>query len=372
MNRIFQRFEMERWQSTWEHQVEYNLTESGVHPLTLAELLGSVADLQTQSLGYSQTNGTVELRKAIASLYAGADEKNVLVTNGSAEANFLTVWSFLKRGTEIVMMLPNYMQIWGLSKNLGVKVKAFHLREGRGRWAPDLKALKRAVTKRTKLIAICNPNNPTGAVMTEEELEKICEIAKSVGSWILSDEVYQGAELGGKMTPSIWGEYKKVFVVNSLSKAYGLPGLRIGWIITTRDQANALWAYHDYTSIAPATLSDHLARRALKPEIRARILTRTREILAGNLPIIKQWVKRHSENLSMIDPQAGAIAYVKYKTKINSTHLAERLLREKSTLIVPGDHFGMDGYIRIGYGSPRDYLIAGLERVSDFLGHVKR
>ena len=372
MNMIFQRFEMERWQSTWEHHVEYNLTESGVHPLTLTELLGGETDFQSQSLGYSQTNGTIELRKAIASVYAGADEKNVLVTNGSAEANFLTVWSFLKRGTEIVIMLPNYMQIWGLSKNLGVRVKSFHLREHEGRWVPDLKALRRSVTKRTKLIAICNPNNPTGAVMTEEELGAVCEIAKSVGSWILSDEVYQGAELGGKMTPSIWGKYKKVIVVNSLSKAYGLPGLRIGWIVTTRDQANVLWAYHDYTTIAPATLSDYLARRALKPEMRTRILTRTREILVGNLPIIKQWVEGHSENLSMIAPQAGAVAYVRYKTKIDSTHLAERLLREKGTLIVPGDHFGMDGYIRIGYGSPRDYLIAGLERVSDFLEHTDR
>jgi aspartate/methionine/tyrosine aminotransferase len=367
---VFQPFKMERWQSTWEHQVEYNLSESGVHPLTVRELLNGEIDLQNQSLGYSQTNGTVELRQTIASIYAGADERNVLVTNGSAEANFVAVWSFIQKGTEIVIMLPNYMQIWGLSRNLGAKVKSFRLREDKSRWRPDLDALKRAVTKKTRLIAICNPNNPTGAVMTEGEVEEVCKIAKRVGSWVLSDEVYQGAELDGKLAPSVWGKYEKVFVVNSLSKAYGLPGLRIGWIVTARDRANELWAYHDYTTIAPSALSDYLARRALKPEMRTRILARTRKILTRNLPIIRQWVEGHSGNLSMAAPEAGAIAYVKYRTKMNSTHLAERLLKEKSTLIVPGDHFGMDGYIRIGYGSPPDYLTAGLNRVSDFLEHA--
>lgn len=367
MSMVFRPFEMERWQSTWEHRVEYNLSESGVHPLTLGELLDGDTDLQSQSLGYSQTNGTVELRKTIASAYAGADENNVLVTNGSSEGNFVTLWSFLQRGTEIVIMLPNYMQIWGLSKNLGARVKSFRLREDKNRWKPDLNALKRAVTKKTRLIAICNPNNPTGAVMAEEELEAVCEIAEKVGSWILSDEVYQGAELDGKMTPSFWGKYKKTIAVSGLAKAYGLPGLRIGWIVSAKDLANKLWAYRDYTTIAPTTISDYLAKRALKPEMRTRILTRTREILVRNLPIVRQWVDRHSEKLSMISPQAGAVVFVKLKIKINSSQLAERLLREKSTLIVPGDHFGMDGYIRIGYGPRQDYLIAGLNRVSEFL-----
>jgi aspartate/methionine/tyrosine aminotransferase len=372
MNMVFQPFEMERWQSTWEHQVEYNLTESGVHPLTLRELLDDETNLQNQSLGYTQTNGTVELRKTIASMYAGTDERNVLVTNGSAEANFVVVWSLLRKGSEVVIMLPNYMQIWGLSRNLGAKVRSFPLREDKSRWRPDLDALRRAVTRKTKLIAICNPNNPAGAVMNEQELEAVCEIAKRAGCWVLSDEVYQGAELDGKQTPSVWGKYEKVIVVNSLSKAYGLPGLRIGWIITTKSRADELWAYHDYTTIAPSAISDYLARRALKPEMRARILARTRKILTGNLPIIRQWVDAHAGNLSMISPQAGAIAYVKYKTKMNSTHLAERLLKEKSTLIVPGDHFGMDHYMRIGYGCPQDYLTAGLDRVSDFLEHANQ
>jgi aspartate/methionine/tyrosine aminotransferase len=130
---------------------------------------------------------------------------------------------------------------------------------------------------------------------------------------------------------------------------------------------NKLWSYHDYTTIGPNAVSDYIARKALQPETRAKILGRTREILRSNRPLLKHWVAKHREYLSFIPPKAGAIAYMKYSLKINSTRLAERLLREKSTLVVPGDHFGMDHYLRIGYGHEQERLVAGLERVGDML-----
>jgi len=353
--------------------VEYNLSESGVHPLRVSELLGGEdVEFLNWSLGYVQTNGTEGLRRAIAAVYLGADAENVLVTNGSSEANFVSVWSFLEREAEVVVMLPNYMQIWGLAKTFRAKVKPFRLRETHGEWKPDMAGLRRAVGRRTKLIAVCNPNNPTGAVMREKTVDEICDIAGKVGAWILSDEVYQGAELDGVMAPTFWGRYKKVIVVNGLSKAYGLPGLRVGWIVTTKDLAEKLWSYHDYTTICPTALSDYLARKALQPEMRAKILARTRRILQKNLPIVKDWVDQHKESFSFTPPQAGAIVYLKYNLKINSSQFADRLLREKSTLIVPGDHFGMDGYLRIGYGSPREYLTAGLNRMSEMVEQIKK
>jgi aspartate/methionine/tyrosine aminotransferase len=281
------------------------------------------------------------------------------------------MWSFLERGAEIVVMLPNYMQIWGLAKTFGAKVKPFRLHTHNDEWVPDLRALRKAVSKRTRLIAVCNPNNPTGAILREEETDEICEVAKKTGAWILSDEVYQGAELDGKTTPSFWGKYGKVIVTNGLSKAYGLAGLRIGWLATTKDLTNKLWSYHDYTTIAQSALSDYMARRALEPDMRRKILSRTRGILQTNLPIIKEWLGRHKDNFSFVPPLAGAIAYIKYNLKINSTHLAERLVKEKSTLIVPGDQFGMDGYLRIGYGSQSDYLIAGLTRIDELIQQLR-
>jgi aspartate/methionine/tyrosine aminotransferase len=364
-------FEMERWQSTWENQVEYNLSESGVHPLRLDEIVGDDSvELLNQTLGYTQSNGTEELRGLIAGLYTGSDFDDLLVTNGSSEANFVTLFSFLERGADVAVMLPNYMQVWGLAKTFQAKVRPFWLRERQGRWALDKESLRKSVSNRTKLIAVCNPNNPTGNVMDEDEMDLICKIARKVGAWVLSDEVYSGTELDGDETQSFWGKYNKSIVTSGLSKAYGLPGLRIGWVVA-KDQASKLWAYHDYTTIAPSAISDYLARKALQPQTRARLLTRTRSILHSNLPILTRWVERHRNYLSFIAPRAGAIAYPRYSLKINSTKLATRLLTEKSTLIVPGDHFHMDGYLRIGYGSPPDRLEAALARVGELLSSLK-
>jgi len=365
-------FEMERWQSTWENEVEYNLSESGVHPLHVAELLESGDnELLNQLLGYTQTNGTTELRKAIAGMYPNSQPDNILVTNGSSEAIFVSTWSFLEPNAEIIILLPNYMQVWGLTKTFGARLKTFKLQEKEGEWLPDLRGLRKAFSKKTKLIAICNPNNPTGAVLHDDAVEEICALAKKVNAWILSDEVYQGAELDGKTTGSVWGRYEKTIITNGLSKAYGLPGLRIGWLVTTSELAKKLWAYHDYTSIGPSALSDYLARKALQPDMHNKILERTRAQLRTNLPIVKEWVDRHRENFSFVPPRAGAIAYIKYNLRINSTTLAQRLMKEKSTLIVPGDHFGMDGYMRIGYGPPKEYLTAGLNRVDEMIRQLE-
>ncbi len=367
-------FEMERMQSQWENVVQYNLSESGVHPVTVAELVGDGElrdQLLSQRLGYSQTNGTEELRGYICRLYPGADIDNILVTNGCSEANFIVTWSMLEAGDELVFMVPNYMQIWGIARGFGATVKHFQLLEELN-WAPDLDRLRQAVTSKTKMIAVCNPNNPTGAVLSEEAMEIIVEEAERVGAWLLADEVYQGAERVGKTTPSFWGRYDKVLVTNGLSKAYGLPGLRIGWIVGSKEIIARLWSYHDYTTISPGTLSDQLARIALAPGNRERFLARTRRILQTNFPILENWIEGHAATFSLIPPRAGAIAYLRYDLEINSTELVRRLLHEKSVLIVPGDHFGMDRYLRIGYGPEAEYFQAGLDRIHETLQEIEQ
>jgi aspartate/methionine/tyrosine aminotransferase len=177
-----------------------------------------------------------------------------------------------------------------------------------------------------------------------------------VGAWVLADEIYRGAELDGVETASVWGRYERVIVTSGLSKAYGLPGLRIGWIASTPELVATTWAYHDYTTIGPGTLSDRFARIALQPAMRVKILARTRRILQTNLPIIKDWLDAHADRFSYAMPEAGAIVYVRYHDPINSTDLVTRLRVEKSVLIVPGDHFGMDGYLRDGLDRLADLL----------------
>jgi aspartate/methionine/tyrosine aminotransferase len=363
-----EQFKMERMQSTWENVVDYNLSESGVHALNLRELvtekeLGEILRLE---LGYTQTNGTPPLRENIARLYPGTGLEQILVTAGSSEANFLLMWRFLEPGAEVIFELPNYMQMYGLQRAFGANPKYFWLREGNN-WAPDLDELSRLVTDRTRMIVLTNPNNPTGAILSENEMTAIVNLADKVGAWILADEVYQGAEREGRTTSSFWGKYDKTIVVNGLSKAYGLPGLRIGWMVGPRDFVQATWPYHDYTTISPSALSDRLATIALAPGNREKTLNRTCSILKKNFPLLDSWLKGHGPLFNFVPPQAGAICFARYNLKLNSTKLVEKLIHDKSVLLVPGDHFEMDGHLRFGFGSEEEYLRAALARVDEAL-----
>ncbi|KPJ59239.1 MAG: hypothetical protein AMJ46_12125 [Latescibacteria bacterium DG_63] len=367
----FQPFVMERMMSKFEQKVEYNLSESGVHPVLLSELLADdpdyVKQLLATGLNYPHVNGIPELRERIAALYDGARPDNVLVTVGAAEANYLAIRTLLSEGDEIVIMLPNYMQIWGIAKNHGLQVRTLHLQEGKA-WALDLDELKESVTPGTKLIAVCNPNNPTGHILTPAEMDAVVTAAEGVGAWILADEVYSGAErVTDEQSPSFYGLYDKVVAVGSLSKAYGLPGLRIGWAACPLPVVDDLWARHEYVAISASMLSNKLATIALSTSVRPRLIQRTRDYIRKGYPILEQWMQNHENPLSLTPPEAGAIAFVRYDLDINSTVLTERLREEKSVLIVPGDHFGMDQLVRISFGLPRDYLVAGLNRIHELI-----
>lgn len=367
----FEPFAMERLQSVWEHQVAWNVSESGVEPLRVEELAITDADreaLMRQPLAYTQTNGTQELRSRIASLYRGATPDHVQVTNGGSEANCVTLLHLLDRGDEVVMMTPNYMQAPGLVRALEAEVLPWALRISHdgSRWEPHLPALERLVTARTRVIFICNPNNPTGSRLAESELDAIAAAADRVGAWIVSDEIYRGAELDAVETPSMWGRSDRVIVTSGLSKAYGLPGLRIGWIVGPPSTIDELWGVHDYTTIAPGALNDLLARIALSPRGRDRLFARARGIVRANYPLLRSWLEKRG-TFSHVPPEAGAIAFVKYAHDVNSTALVNRLRAEKSVLVVPGDHFGMDGYLRIGFGSHPELLTVALDRIGELM-----
>ncbi|MFX1511870.1 MAG: aminotransferase class I/II-fold pyridoxal phosphate-dependent enzyme [Promethearchaeota archaeon] len=378
-------FEMERLQSQWEHFVRYNLSESGVVPVKLSELLDMTGDgdkiqkqLMDRKLGYSQTNGTIELRTNISKIYgSNISKENVIVANGTAEANFIAIWNLFdqKNGKdELVFQLPQYMQIWGIGRAFGAQIKPFHLKKEDNEWKLDFDELQDAVTKKTRCIVLCNPNNPTGAVLGADELKAIADLAADYDAWILSDEVYRGAELGKtpKTTATMFDYSDQVLVTSGLSKAYGLPGLRIGWIVSPEEEQIAdFWKYKDYITIQPGSLSDLLAQIALQPEIRVQLLKRTRKILQTNWAVLFKWFQKQSDLFEVIAPKAGAICMAKYNLDIGSTELVHRLRDEKSVLIVPGDHFGIDHHLRIGYGDETDYLISGLTLIHELLEEIK-
>jgi aspartate/methionine/tyrosine aminotransferase len=362
----FQPFVMERWQSTWENRVRFNISESGVEPMTAAELLrlaGGGESPLDRPLGYPQSNGSDPLRARIAALYPGVTSDQVLVTSGSAEANYVNCWRLIAPGDRVAIVVPTYMQTWGLSRNFGADVRTIPLRAELG-WQPDPGDIDAAITPGTRLVVVTNPNNPTGAVMTAGAMDRIAARADAAGAWLLADEVYQGAERAGPVTPSFWGRARKVVVVNGLSKAYGLPGLRIGWCVAPAAHIEELWARKDYTTIGPTVMSDALATLALRPDVRPKILERTRRIIRGNWALVERWLQAQDGEFTWRAPDAGAIVWAKYRGEVGSSALAETLRAAHDVLLVPGDQFLMDGYVRLGFGSPPHDLLPALELVA--------
>jgi aspartate/methionine/tyrosine aminotransferase len=365
-------FDMERMQSTWENVVDYDMSESGVRPLTLREMVDMGFDLDgfmNQPLGYSQSNGTIELRAGIAAHYPGATLEQIEVTNGTSEANYLIALSQLRPGDEVAMEVPNYMQMPGVARSLGATVRTFRLRQDTG-WEPDWDEFERAVTPKTRLLYLSNPNNPTGAVLSDEAMTRIVGRCEQTGTWILADEVYLGAEIHRPRTRSFWGISERVIVTSGLSKAYGIPGVRIGWMVGPEALVHECWTQHDYLTIGPNKMSDRIARVAVQAGNREACYRRTRDILRHNLPIVRDWVASFDGRLTWREPQAGAIGLMQYSSDVPSLEIADRIRTNQSTLIVPGSHVGLEGHLRIWLGGREDFLREGLRRIGVELAQV--
>ena len=364
-------FEMERYQSQYWHLVDYDLSESGVLPMTIRELLGPTADAEAflfTTLGYPLSEGSLETRASVAAWYPNATAENVTITNGGSEANFLTLFSLLSPGDRLAFMVPNYYQGMGLGRLFGKGTDRFRLKMREGRWSLDVDELNAAVGKRTKVVMVCNPNNPTGAVLSEDEMDAVVLAADRVGAWIVADEIYRGAELDSNVTsPSFWGRYDKVIITSGLSKAFAMPGLRVGWVVGPSDFIPRIWKRHDYTTLSPGILSDRLAALAMLPEVREAILTRTRAIIRENYPRMEGWLRSHNDIFGWVRPTAGAIVYAKYDLPITSSALVERIRQERSVLLVPGDMFGLKKGIRFGFGFDIEHTMKGLALVDDVL-----
>ena len=367
-------FEMERMQSTWENVVDYDMSESGIRAVTLRELTKMGFDLDScldLPLGYSQSNGTIELRKLIAQHYPGADIDNIEITNGTSEANFMLCLVLLGSDDDMALEVPNYMQLFGVPISLGAKINFFKLDFNR-KWEPDWDEFERAVKPGTKLVYISNPNNPTGSVLSDEAMKRIIDRCETTGAYLLADEVYIGAERTRDRTKSFWGMSEKVIVTSGLSKAYGIPGIRIGWIVGPKKIVEECWSQHDYITIGPNKLSDIMTRTAVDPKNRQRLFDRTKTLLEANYPIMDKWIKSFGDFFSYHPPDAGAFCFVKYNSDKPSFDICQDILHNRSTLIVPGIHFKLEGFLRIWMGGKPEYMQEGLRRIGIEITKVKR
>lgn len=362
----FREFELERWQSDWEHAVDYNLADSSVRGARLGEVLHDTEweRFLGLELGYPMVNGTERLRDSIAGLYrSGATGENVLVTVGGAEANQIACQTLLEPGDRVAVIEPGYRQVRGLALNLGCEVVPVALDPDRS-WRPDLDRLEADAKRGLKLIYLVNPNNPTGSILTRDERARLVAIASRTGAWILADEVYRGAErLTDHETPSFWGEYDRVIAVGSLSKAYGLAGLRTGWLVAPAALVGPLWRRHEYAVISAAGPSMRLAELALAEPMRSRLIGRQRELSRAGWEVLEHWLAKHPGLLSVQPAEATSIAFVRYRLPQSSVAVADRIRTEGSVLVAPGEYLGADHHLRITHGLGADYVAEAFRRI---------
>lgn len=363
-------FGVEIWMNANETRCELNLAETCVASLTVQELLDLTGkgnsildDLLPLKLTYGAIEGAERLRRAIAALYETKSAADVLVTHGAIGANALVYQALVGPRDAVVSVLPTYQQHYSIPESLGAEVRPLWLR-AEDAFLPDLDRL-RDLARGAKLVALTNPNNPTGALIDRPMLEEIVAIARAEGAWLLADEVYRGVDQEGDgFTASVADLYEKGISTGSMSKAYALAGLRLGWIAAPAEVLRAAMIHRDYNTISVSMIDDHFAALAL--ESRDRVLARSREITRGNLAILSEWVAAEPL-ISWIRPRSGTTAFLRYDVRMSSETFCARLLDETGVLLVPGSAFDMDGHVRIGYANSPDVLSAGLSRMSSFL-----
>lgn len=364
-------FGVEMWMNEFETRCELNLAETCVDSITLGQLVemagkhNSLLDeLMPMRLGYGDIEGSPRLKTAIASLYDRQKPENVLVCHGTIGANALVHQALVSRGDHVIAVVPTYQQHYSIPESIGAEVTPLKLRMENG-FLPDLAELRTLVRPDTRMIAINNPNNPTGALMDAAMLSEIAAVARGVGAWVLCDEVYRGTDqAGGGFTASMADLYEKGISTAGMSKTYSLAGLRLGWIAAPKEVLDAAMIHRDYNTISVGRLDDYFAALAL--ENRDKVLARAHRITRDNLRILADWIA-HEPTIDWVRPKSGTTAFLKYDLPLSSRDFCIKLLEEEGVMFTPGSAMEMEGFLRIGYACPTETLKTGLERVSRFL-----
>lgn len=368
-------FALERWMTRWELDVTHDICESGIKPMNLADVLALLpsdaatsleATIKSVPLGYSEARGTIELRTALANTYDSTTADEILITTGAIEANFLLFNVLVQAGDHVIVVDPAYQQLQSVPKALGAEVELLSVVHDDGYYY-DLNQLRAMVRPTTRLIVVNTPHNPTGAMLSEQQIEELIEIARAQDTWILCDEAYRWIEHpGGEKIPApMRGRYEKGISVGTVSKPFGVPGLRIGWFAAPAEIVQAAWGIRDYVSLSPAKLSDIITTEVIT--YREAVFTRNSAIIGENLKTANDWFAQHSDLVSWIPPRAGLLAMMNYTADIDSTTLGDRLAGEAGVMLAPGDAFGMPGRLRIGIGQDPVIFREGLERTAAFL-----
>lgn len=370
-------FAVEEWMNAWEVGAKYNIAETCVDSISMNELFELTGEDKTEflnrlcarRLSYGDIEGLPEFRKGVCGLYKTLNIENIVPTHGASGANHHVFYSLISPGDRVVSIMPTYQQLYSIPESYGADVQILHLSK-ENNYLPDLEKLRRLVTPETKMICINNPNNPTGALMSEQMLREIVEIARSADAWILCDEVYRHLSQEDGWCPSIVDLYEKGISVSSMSKAFSLAGLRLGWIAThDMSVVKSCLSHRDYNLVSCGVFDEMLAAAALKH--RDKLLERSRKIVRENLQILDDWVSSEP-HVSYVKPKAGTTALVYYDLDIPSYEFCEEMYKKTGAFVTPGDCFEVPHSMRIGYAYGKQDLIDGLKAISEYIAMKTR
>ena len=370
-------FAVEEWMNAWEVGAKYNIAETCVDSISMNELFELTGEDKTEflnrlcarRLSYGDIEGLPEFRKGVCGLYKTLNIENIVPTHGASGANHHVFYSLISPGDRVVSIMPTYQQLYSIPESYGADVQILHLSK-ENNYLPDLEKLRRLVTPETKMICINNPNNPTGALMSEQMLREIVEIARSADAWILCDEVYRHLSQEDGWCPSIVDLYEKGISVSSMSKVFSLAGLRLGWIAThDMSVVKSCLSHRDYNLVSCGVFDEMLAAAALKH--RDKLLERSRKIVRENLQILDDWVSSEP-HVSYVKPKAGTTALVYYDLDIPSYEFCEEMYKKTGAFVTPGDCFEVPHSMRIGYAYGKQDLIDGLKAISKYIAMKTR
>ena len=349
---LIEKFKLENWIAKYENLTKYDLSQTCIQNLTIKEL-ENICDcelnLKNIQLGYGNLYGSENLKQAICNLYDNKKPENITVTLGGIGANELALKTFINSKDKVVCLAPCYQQLYSIPKFYGANVVL-----------TDIQNLEKNA-KDAKLICINNPNNPTGTILTDNEINLIINVAKKNNSYIFADEAYRGLTY----TKSFADIYDKTIVTGSMSKAYSLAGIRVGWICAQNFFINNVNLNRQYNTISISAIDDAIATLALNNH--KKIINRNIKIINNNKKIVDDFIKKTGYSW-LFEPNATAIGCIKYNSNLKSKEFCKNLIENTGVLLIPADSFDCsENFFRIGFGMQKEYLIKALEKLIDYI-----
>lgn len=375
-----------------ETKAKYNIAETCCASISINDLVGlsDKKDMQPADLidlsaiqDYGEIRGDSELKANLSRLYStkvgtALSPDQVLITPGAIAANHLVLYSLVGPGDHVVCHYPTYQQLYSIPESLRAEVDLWKSNP-ENKWLPDIEDLKSMVKDNTKLIILNNPQNPTGAILPKSLLHAVVEFAESKNITIMSDEVYRPlfhgiTPVSSDFPPSLMSlGYKNTIVTGSLSKAYSLAGLRVGWVVSRNpDLIEECAKTRDYTTISVSKIDQKIAAFALSADTIHALLGRNIQLAKANLELLERWVIKHDEFCSWTKPVAGTTAFIKFERdgkRIDAVAFCNQVMEQTGVMVLPGDCFGEEfkGYVRFGYVNKTEILKDALEELRKFM-----